>query len=238
MAEKLKNKKSQVEEDEIIYEEAGKKTSNVVTNVDGASFLKKYQNYILGGLLAIVAIVFLGSRMGWFGDNSEKVAQDNADMITPTHYFEMDSMNRAITMFTELEGGMSSSKGENLVRYYLGSAYLSIGNYDEAISFLEDYKKNNSLLSAGAYAALGYAYEEKNEFETAASFFEKAAEMPEENEASTPWLFMEAGRCYESVGNKEAALKLYNRIKYEYGNSEEAQYIDRFIGRLNGGAAE
>jgi tetratricopeptide (TPR) repeat protein len=239
MAEKLKNKKARVEEDEIIYEEAGGKGAAAAAgSADGVSFLKKYQNYLLGGLLLIVVVVFLGGRMGLFGDNPEKVAQDNADMLNAAHYYEADSMNRAIAMFSDLEGGMASKKGENLVKFYLGTAYLAIGNHDEAISYLEDYKKKGSMLSAGAYAALGYAYEEKGEFETAAKMFETAASMPEENDASTPWLFMEAGRCYESVGNKDAALKLYVQIKNDYGNSEEAQYIDRYIGRLNGGAAE
>lgn len=235
MAQKVKNKKDQVEEDEIIYEEETGKSSDSAGSGDGRSFFQKYQNFIFGGILVIVAVIFFGNRLGWFGANEEQELEVASDLIAPQYYYEADSVQRAIQMFSELEGGLGNTKSANVLRYYLGTSYLRTGNLAEGVSYLEEYKKGDNLTAAATYAALGFAAEEQGNFAEAAENYEKAAVTPEANEYFTPWFYMEAARNHESNGDNESALELYKKIKYNYPNSEEARGVDRYIGRLTGG---
>lgn len=91
------------------------------------------------------------------------------------------------------------------------------------------------MISAAAYAALGFAYEQQNSFAEAAGQYELASRTPAENDFSTPFYLMHAARNHESAGDAEAALNIYKRIKNEFPLSDQAKdgSIDKYIAKLS-----
>ncbi|MFN8394812.1 MAG: tetratricopeptide repeat protein [Bacteroidia bacterium] len=228
------------QDDEVIYEEekTGKSSSSASATAP-KSFMEKYRNLLLIGGAAVVAIV------GYFIYNwsqRDKVNQEAlGQMVYAEMYYEQDSVNKAINGdgvnagLIDIVDDFGSSDAGNMARYYLGTAYLKNNNLDEGIATLEEHKKGNSMISAAAYGALGYAYEQKGDFEAAAKNYQDAARTPKENMYSTPFYLMHAGRNLESANKAEEALALYKSIKEKFPLSDQARdgSVDRYIAKLS-----
>jgi tetratricopeptide (TPR) repeat protein len=240
---KAKTKKTDdeyIDQDEVIYEEEVGSKEGHPRGEHKVSFLKKNQNVLIGGGVAILAVIMFFVIQNRNRDSSNLEAQ--TEMINPTLYYEQDSFRLALVGdgqqfqgFEALEGDYSGTTAGNLMKYYIGTAYLKMGQIDPAIEYLEGYKKHSDVLSAAALGALGSAYEQKNIFDKAAESFEEASSTPEENDFSTPYYLMQAARNYESAGDKEAALEIYKRIRKDYPLSQQAAEgnIDKYIARLS-----
>jgi tetratricopeptide (TPR) repeat protein len=224
-----------IDQDEVVFEEETGQSSGETAP---KTLMEKYRNlWIIGGaavLLTIAYFVYQWSQR----DNMNQEAQ--AEMIMPVVNYERDSMALAINgdgqqSLLDIVEDYGATDAGNLARYYLGTAYLKSGNLEDGISALEEYKKGRSLVSAAAYGALGYAYEQKNEFEEAAKNYQEAARTPKENSYSTPFYLMQAGRNLESAGKAEEALEVYQRIREKYPLSDQVKdgSVDRYIARLS-----
>jgi tetratricopeptide (TPR) repeat protein len=167
-------------------------------------------------------------------------AEDEAGnaIFTAVKYFEQDSFNLALngdgqnSGFLELADEFSGTKAGNLCNYYIAVSYLRQGNANEAYSFFDAFDKGENFLSVSAYSAMASIKEDQSDLEGAAEYYEKAASI-KANSSTTPFLWQQAARCYETAENKDAALKLYLRIKNEYPSSTEAQQVDKYIARIS-----
>lgn len=228
-----------IDQDEVIYEEE-EGSAGGSSSPAGGSFLKKNQNLLIGGgvvLLGVILFFVMQNR-----NNASASIEAQAEMINPTIFYEQDSFRLAIAgdgqQFQGFEGladDYSGTTAGNLMKYYVGTSYLRMGNFDLAIEYLEGYKTDEDMLSSAALAALASAYEQQNEFEKAAGLFEEASTTPEENDFSTPYYLMQAARNYESAGDKEAALALYKRVRKDYPLTPQGQdgSIEKYIARLS-----
>jgi tetratricopeptide (TPR) repeat protein len=229
-----------IDQDEVIYEEEKSSKGAASASVTGPqSFTEKYRNFLLIGGVAVLAVV------GYFIYNwsqKDKVnALAQAEMVMPVLYYEQDSINKALNgdgqsaTLSDIVEDYGSTDAGNMARYYLGTAYLKSGNLDEGIAALEEYKQNHSMVSAAALGSLGYAYEQKGDFETAAKHYEEAAHTPKDNMYSTPLYLMHAGRNLESANKTEEALVLYKEIKEKFPLSDQVRdgSVDRSIAKLS-----
>lgn len=235
-----KNKaKSQPDEeligqDEVVYTE--EKGSQKPAG-EKESFFQKYRNFlIIGGVGAVVVAIFLVVRMGG-REEENKTAQ--AEMVQSLIAFERDSFNLALTGYGQYPGmttiadNYGGTDAAQLAKYYTGVAYLNLGKLDEGISYLEEYKKGSTFVGAAAYAALGYAHEQKGAFAEAAEAYTSASNTPGDHEGSTPFYLMQAARNHESAGNNDAALRIYRDIKSKYPLSAEGATVEKYIARLS-----
>jgi tetratricopeptide (TPR) repeat protein len=150
--------------------------------------------------------------------------------------FAIDSLDRALYGsdvaygFLDIIDEYGITETANLAHYYAGISYLRLGQYDEAIEYLEDYDCRDIMICAVAYGATGDAYMELGEVDKAISYYKSAVEHSE-NDLTTPVYLMKAARAHEEVGDYSEALDLYNEIKESYPNSNEGQLIEKFIAR-------
>jgi len=129
------------------------------------------------------------------------------------------------------------TEAANLAHYYTGISYLRLGQYEDAIEYLEDYDCKDIMVCAVAYGATGDAYMELGEVDKAISYYISAVDHTD-NDLTAPVYLMKAARAHEEVGDYSDALALYNRIKEGYPNSNEGQLIEKFIARAEGLAGE
>lgn len=228
-----------IDQDEVIYEEEKGAKGAGASTAAPQSFVEKYRNLLLVGGVGILAIAgyFIYNYMQRDKVNEEAMAE----MVMPVVYYERDSMSRAINgdgqspTLVDIVENYGSTKAGNMARYYLGTAYLAINNLDDGIATLEEHKKGDNMISAAAYGALGYAYEQKGDFAAAAENYKLASSTPKENMYSTPFYLMHAARNYESANQKEEALQAYKDIKTKFPLSEEVRLgaVDRGIAKLS-----
>ncbi|MDX2282619.1 MAG: tetratricopeptide repeat protein [Bacteroidia bacterium] len=200
-------------------------------------FVQKYRQPLLigGGVLAALVLGLIGYRL-WKGSQN---TQAQAEMYQAVYYFEADSMQKALDGdgqypgFLEVSESYGGTDAANLANYYIGVIYLKQEKYQEAAEYLEKFSHGDHLLSMAAHRALGAAYEGQGELEKAASLYERAARTPAETEALTPYLLMQAANAYEAAGNTSRALSLYREIRKSFPLSDEANEVEKYIGRLS-----
>lgn len=189
---------------------------------------------IIGGLLVLVVAGFFGYNT--YKQNQEERAQ--SEMFQAIYYFEGDSLNLALNGdgntlgFLDIADEYSITDAGNLANFYAGAAYLQLGNYEEALDYLENYSSDDLLIQSRAYALMGDAYMELQDFESAADHYQKAADN-KPNKYFTPAYLMKAALAYEKTDNLEAARASYTEIIEKYWDSSEYQNARKYRARLD-----
>ena len=122
------------------------------------------------------------------------------------------------------------TKGGKDIYFYAGVSELQLGNFDDAIKYLKKYKGKDHILSARALACIGDAYTGLEDYTTAVSYFEKAADLSDDMFSAS--YLLKAGITYEELGNNDKALACYKRIKDPWPQSVEGYDIDKYISRI------
>jgi tetratricopeptide (TPR) repeat protein len=186
------------------------------------------------GLIILVVIAYLGITR-FYIQPREKEAQSQIFMAE--NYFEQDSFNLAINGdgnylgFLDIIDDYKMTKSANLSKYYTGISYLHLGQYDDALDYLNGFKTKDMLLGPIAEGAKGDAKLELGDNQGALRHYRKAFSM-NENELTTPVYMMKAARLLESMDKLEDALAIYREIKEKFPESNEGQNVDRYIARV------
>lgn len=196
---------------------------------------KKSLALIIGGVIALVGIFFIWKYM-YQEPRSEEAA---AKMYKAEMYWQKDSFNLAIAGrgdtlgMADVVDEYGSTASGNLANYYLGVSYLRTGQWDLAIEALEDFDSDDMFLSSMSVGMIGDAYMEKGNVDEAVDYYLKAANK-NPNKFTSPMFLKKAAFAEEDRGNKPEALKLYEQIKVDYPESQDAAQIDKYIVRVGG----
>jgi tetratricopeptide (TPR) repeat protein len=186
------------------------------------------------GLIILLVIAYLVITR-FYMQPREKEAQ--SQMFMAENYFEQDSFNLAINGdgnylgFLDIIDDYKMTKSANLAKYYTGISYLHLGQYDDALDYLNGFKTKDMLLGPIAEGAKGDARLELGDNQGALRHYRKAFSM-NENELTTPVYMMKAARLLESMDQLEDALAIYREIKEKFPESNEGQNVDRYIARV------
>ena len=197
-------------------------------------FLEQNYKPLLIGLVVVVVLVGLFWLTKLYLNKRNDEAQ--SQMYQAQKYLELDSINLALNGdgnylgFLDIAKEYKFTKAGNLARYGAGICNLHLGNYEEAIDFLNKYNKNDKVIGSIAIGATGDAYVELGNSEEGITKYLEAAEFAS-NSFNTPLFLMKAAELYELNGKYSDALKLYERIKEEYPASTEGSSIDKYIAR-------
>lgn len=184
-------------------------------------------------ILAIAAVVgvYLGYQK-YYLEPKENKAQSS--MYIAEQYFEQDSFRLALEGDLEFDGFLtiiddySATKSANLSHAYAGICYLRMGDFENAVEYLEKFDGNDRLFAPVALGATGDAYVELGELEKGASYYEKAANYTV-NELTTPVYLFRAGLVYEEMGDYKKALDTYEKVALQYPASDEGKEIQKYI---------
>ncbi len=196
---------------------------------------KKLLTIVLGAVVLLV-----GSYM-YYTEMIQKPKEKKAleELFTAEYFFAKDSFNLALNGregefygFLQVIDEYGGTKAGNLANYYAGICYLRMGKFEESISHLKKFKSSDVILGPMALGCIGDAYRELGQSEEAASYYEKAAKKSD-NSFTAPMYLKKAGMTYEEdLKDLKKALKLYKKIREEYGNTTEGRDISRYIARL------
>ncbi|WP_299799100.1 tetratricopeptide repeat protein [uncultured Maribacter sp.] len=235
------------------FDEQESTTAEVFSSLDeGASrseeWVSKNQNIILG-VIGVIAISVLGYlAYDQFVEKPKEASAAN-EMYYPQQYFDqaLVATTAKDSLFTlALEGAegkygfldiieeYNGTKAANLANYSAGMAYLNMNNYQEAITYLEDFSSDDAVLGALAKGGLGDAFMQLDQASDALGYYE-AAVKHSGNEYTAPKFLYKAGVTALEMGDKDKALGFFQKIKDEFPKSENANSIDAFIGMAKSG---
>jgi len=221
------NKNDQVHEDNFEnLEEALSRTEQYIENN------QKKLTYIALAIVLVATGIF--SYQKYYRAPLEQNAQ--VEMFQAQRYFELDSFNLAINGdgnydgFLDIIDNYGSTKAGELANYYTGISYLHLGEFQNAINYLEDFSSDDFMIATLTKAAIGDAYMELGNVEKAASNY-MSASSSNTNNFTTPIYLQKAGIAYEMTGNYKKALAAYETIEKDFSKSSEARDIEKYITR-------
>lgn len=132
--------------------------------------------------------------------------------------------------FLDIIDNYGITETANLAHYYAGISYLRLGQYEEAITYLEGYDCRDIMICAVALGATGDAYMELGEVDNALKYYQSAINHSD-NVLTAPIYLMKAARAHEEVGDYAEALELYKQIQSDYPASNEGRLIEKYIAR-------
>ena len=199
------------------------------------SFFEENQKIILGVLVGLVVVVG-----GWFAYSNlvkePKEQKAMSQLWKAQMQFEQDSFVMALENpgggylgFLQIAKDYSGTKAGNLAKFYAGVSYLNLGNFDEALKFINDFHPAGALGPNMKYGVLGDVYSELNQMDKAIENYHKAAAT--ENDLLTPYYLKKEALLLESQNQVAKALEIYKKIKSKYPNSNEALSIEKYIAR-------
>ena len=218
-----------------------KHREHLETEINPIDKLKRFQDSY-GRKTAIGLSVVLILILGYFGykqfilDPKEKQASEA--MFRAEDYFRADSIRLALNGdavnagFVKIINRYSGTKAANLAGFYAGASYLKLGDFNNAVKYLKDFKTSAVQVQAKAYGLLGDAYSELNKKDEAVEQYKKAGTYFEEDEIISPEYLFRAGYLYESMGKNADAIAMYQIIKSKYPSSPRGFDIDRYLARL------
>jgi tetratricopeptide (TPR) repeat protein len=194
---------------------------------------KKTYNGILLGILGLIGLYF-AYKYVIAGPKETKASEALASCNA---YMLMDSINLMVNGSTSEKGAkkiadeFSGTKAGNLAAYMAGVGSLKLGNFKDAIKYLEKFDGKGTLLSNTAKGSLGDAYWENNQLDKAVAAYEVAGS--DENDFQfSPHYLLRASMIYEQQGKIEKAIELLKKIKSTYPQSAVARDLDRHLARL------
>lgn len=198
-------------------------------------FLEKNKKLVfgIGGVLVLIVAGFFAWQT--YTKNQNQEAQTN--MFQAVYYFEADSLNQALNGdgnypgFLEIIEDYGMTDAANLAHYYAGASYLKQGDFEAAIEHLQEFSSDDLLVQARAFALIGDAYMELENYSTAAEFYDKAAGY-KPNEYFTPRYLSQAGFAYELADDLDAALSRYSEITEKYVGASEFENARKQKARL------
>lgn len=233
MAKATKSKRQKPRETQII-EDPGALREKLSKTED---FLERNRKMVLviGGIVVALIAAYILFRT--YINNRNQTAQEN--MFQAVYYFESDSLNAALMGdgnnygFLEIIDEYPLTEAANLSHFYAGVSYLNLGQFEEAITHLKKFRSKDYVLQARAYAAVGDAYMEQEQYGEAADYYDRAANY-KPNQYFTPQYLMKGALAYELNNNLESAIANYEKVVNEYRESGSFQEARKHLARLRG----
>ena len=246
---KKRGYKPQNKKEEKELEEAHSTTAEVFGTLDESAsrteaWVAKNQKYIFIGIgvVAVAVLGFLGYQE--FVKKPKNIEAANESFFAQQYFNEAVNGTNKDSLYTLALNGAEGKYGfldiidkykgtdaANLANYSAGMAYLNMNKYQEAITYLQDFSTQDAILGPLAKGGIADAFMQLDQPEEALGYYEDAF-AASKNEFTTPRFLFKAGIAAQELGQKEKALKYFNRIKKEYPNSEEGRTIDIYIGKL------
>ena len=205
------------------------------------AFIMRNSRSLLTALGVVIIVVggFFGYKYLVAVPRMEKAS---AMMFAAEQQFAQDSFKLALNGdgnfagFLQVIEKYGSTGTGNVARHYAGICYLRLGQYQEALDYLTQYKGStddvpSALLAAQNYGLRGAVYVQMGDYAEAAKSYEKAV-ATSSDPLTAPYYLKKAGEVYEKLGDNAKALAAYEAVEVDYPTSMEARDIQKYIGRI------
>ena len=207
-----------------------------------ALFLEKNQKLltrIVGGGIALVAIYLVYINL--VVEPKKKEASEA--MFIAEFYFSNNDYEKALNGDGRYDGFLliaddySSTPAGNLANYYAAICQMNLGEFENAISSLDNFSSKDEILTSLSTGLKGDANYELGNIEEALDYYKDAA-TDHKNELTTPYFMKKQADIYMDQEDFSTALDIYNLIKSDYPDSKEGETIDKYISRASASASK
>jgi tetratricopeptide (TPR) repeat protein len=192
-------------------------------------------------MIAFVAILVVVSGWLMYKNLYQLPINQEAEnlMIAGQNYFTADQYELALNGdslgykgFLKIADEFSGTDAGKLANVYAGLCYAQLGQYENAIKYLDKFGANDLLVTPALMATMGNCYAQLGQLDKAAATLVKAADKANSH-ALSPIYLVQAGQIYEKLGKKSEAVNAYQTVKDKFFNSYLSMDIDKYIERAS-----
>lgn len=219
----LKDKENQEQSTPEVLEDTLSKTEVVLE--ENKDLITKV---VIGVAIVIVGIFFYNNMV------AEPAEIEASQDIWPIEkVFASANYDSAATEFEYIAEEHAGTDAGNLANYYLGVSELKSGNYDAALTALENFDASGKLLPGLKVGLIGDCYSELGQVEDAVANYKKAASLLNSKSVS-PYYLKKAGILLEQNGQATEAVEVYQTALNDYLSSvaPSAQAVKKEIEKL------
>ncbi len=205
--------------------------------VKSVDFFQANRTLILS--LVVTLVVVIGVMIGYkyYAESQEEQAQNL--MVQAENFYRAGDYQKALTGdeytlsygFIQIADDFSGTNAGNLASYYAAVSNFELGNMEEALGYIQEYKHSKGIMGVGSVSFHATLLKANGSMEKAARKFEEAAEW-DTNDSTTPYNLYKAAEVYKELGNTDKAQSIAKTILDEYPNSDEATKSQKLIGQL------
>lgn len=215
-----------------------KNTENISFISKSEQFIENNQKIIIGVVIAIVVIVLAIFGIKKFVSEPRQ-AKANEAIFAAEQYFANGDFNAALygdsTSTDRFSVGLlkvidkyGSTKAGKRAKYEAGICYLRLGQYQEALKYLDKYNGKDQLTPVLDEMMKGDAEAEQGNTAAAIKHYNKAASM-DDNAITSPFALFKAGLSYLVVNDNAKAVECFKKVKENYPESPFFAEMDGFI---------
>lgn len=193
---------------------------------------------VIGGGIAIVLVIGLSIAYFIYSGNQEEEAKNllgiaEQELLQGNYQEALNGNEEEFTLgFVQIADNYGGTKAGNLANYYSAISEYELGNYEEALNYIQEYEVPEGILGVAPISMNANILIGLERYEEAAEKFEEAASW-DDNDSTTPYNLLKAAEAYSEAGDNQQAMNLLDRIIDEYPNSQQIAQAERLKGKLN-----
>ena len=215
-----------------------KTTDNISFVSKSEQFIEKNQKAIIGVVIAIILVVLAIFGIKKFVAEPRQQKANEA-IFAAEQFFAQGDFQSALygdsTSNDKYSVGLlqvidkyGSTKAGKRAKYEAGICYLRLGQYQDALKYLDKYNGKDQLTPVLNEMMKGDAEAEQGNTAAAIKHYEKAAKM-DNNPITAPFALFKAGLAYLVIENNAKAIECFKSVKSDYPESSLFGEMDGFI---------
>lgn len=203
------------------------------------NFFEKNSKMVITAI--VVIFVLAAAIFGYKKAIVEPRLNAAQEMLFEAQYcFEQQNADYALALngdentpgFVQVIEKYGNTPAGNLAKVYAAACALRLGELDKVEGYLNGYSKvkgiPGELINAMATGLKGEVAVEKGDYAAAATIFENAAKVSDNN-FTTPMYLRKAAAAYEAAGNAAKATECLKTIHDKYPSSIEAREAEKLV---------
>lgn len=195
------------------------------------------KNTIIGAAVAVILAIALSIGYYYYSQTQENKAQELMGLAET--YFLNGNYENALNGseedftvgFEQIINNYSGTKAGNLARYYAAVCEYKLGDTEAALQYIRDFEVTDGIMGVAPLSFKAVLLTETGNHQEAAETYVQAAEL-NENDATTPYNYLEAANAFNDAGDTEQAKTYARKVVDEYPNSQQVADAQRLLGRL------
>ena len=215
-----------------------KNTENISFISKSEQFIEKNQKAIIACIIAILVIVLAIFGIKKF-ISEPRQQKANEAIFAAEQFFAQGDFKAALygdsTSNDKYSVGLlqvidkyGSTKAGKRAKYEAGICYLRLGQYQDALKYLDKYNGKDQLTPVFDEMMKGDAEVELGNNDDAIKHYTKAAKM-DDNVITAPFALFKAGVVYLMNGDNAKAIECFQNVKENYPESALFGEMDGFI---------
>lgn len=201
------------------------------------SYFNTNKTLILSLLVTLLVVIGVLIGYNFYSASQEEKAQNL--LATAEQFYSNGDYDKALNGdeytlsygFVQISDDFSGTNAGNLATYYAAVSHFNLGNYEEALAYITEYKQPKGIMGVGSVSFHASLLEVNGNLEKAAKKYEEAAKW-DVNDSTTPYNLMKAAKIYYELDNASKVEELSSTIIEDYPNSPEATTSQTILGKL------